>query len=650
VKADVRASVGNVPLVLGIAGALAIAFVVLFGDRISPYDPQAWRIVEFYDGRIIVPPSPPDSHHLLGTDPLGRDQLSRLLWGARLSVTVAGLAVLLRLFLGLVVGAIVAATGGLANAAVVALTNVVAGYPQLMLALLVGVALRDFGVPGFVVALGIVGWPELGRFVGVELRRLAGEPYVEAARAMGASAWRVRLGHVGRNALPQIVGVTALETAAVILLLAELGFIGLFVAGTVSFSSDFGLPVLPLRDRAPEWGSMLAGALEYATNRQWVAYVPALVVVAAVFVLNLVGEGVRSALDPHGPHALSPRALGWAARGIAVVIVLGMSGFAFAQVASANGLSYEDGLARARAAAELERPGARFVAGVVVFSSEAHGLDRPAKLNYYFVDPRGSSLRVGYPDGDPNQAELRFLEDDDGLGDVSSFAPLDETEITWQDALALGEQNGGKLYRSTARSWLARVILRQFPDGPVYRVRYGPTTSAFTIETAIDARTGSLDLPLPARLGDIWDQITRRLGAEPILVRVGATWSSPFSNGGFGPDRPVSRAYYFARAVGTDVVGVSIRQGGVVEFVPAPFPKTQSLGNAPELQTLFAKVEDAGGRELRAAAERAGSRQWFVFGSLFLSDSGLTFTAQYQTVDRFTTYTLDVASGVVRQS
>ncbi len=108
-RADVRAAVGNVPLVMGMVGALAVAFVVLFGDRIAPYDPQAWRIVEFYDGRIIVPPSPPDSHHLLGTDPLGRDQLSRLLWGARLSVTVAGLAVLMRLGLGLAGGALVAA-------------------------------------------------------------------------------------------------------------------------------------------------------------------------------------------------------------------------------------------------------------------------------------------------------------------------------------------------------------------------------------------------------------------------------------------------------------------------------------------------------------------------------------------------------------
>ena len=111
-KSDLRAAAGNLPLVVGLIGALAITFVVLFGDRIAPYDPQAWRIVEFYDGKIIVPPSPPDSHHLLGTDPLGRDQLSRLLWGARLSITVTGLAVLLRVGLGLVVGTLIAASRG----------------------------------------------------------------------------------------------------------------------------------------------------------------------------------------------------------------------------------------------------------------------------------------------------------------------------------------------------------------------------------------------------------------------------------------------------------------------------------------------------------------------------------------------------------
>ena len=651
-KADLRAGLGNLPLVLGLIGILAIAFVVLFGDRIAPYDPQAWRIVEFYDGRIIVPPSPPDSHHLLGTDPLGRDQLARLLWGARLSITVTGLAVLLRVGLALAVGTVVAAARGVGSSLVLTLTNVVSGYPQLMLALLVGVALRDLGVIGFVIALGIVGWPELARFIAVEFERLSKAPYVEAAHAVGASRRRVALAHVLRNALPQLVGVTALETAAVLLLLAELGFIGVFVGGSVSFVDDFNRPVLPVRDRAPEWGSMLAGALDYATNRQWVAYVPALVVVAAVFVFNLIGEGVRSALDPHRSHALTPRALGWGARVASVLVLVGVSGFAVSQVALAKGLSYDDGLAQARAAAELERPGARLVASVVVFSSQAHALDRPSKLNYYFVDPGGSSLRVGFIDADPNQKELRFLEDDDGLGEIARLAPVEDPTSAWQQALAAAEKSGGNAYRSSTRGWLARVILREFPSGPVYRVRYGPVIGAYALDIPIDARTGSLDVPLPARLGDTWDQIVRQLGGEPVLVRMAGEWRSTGQSQGFGPDRSVTRSYYFARADGSGsaMVGVNIGQGSFVSFIPTPFLKPPPLGDAPELQTLFATVEDRGGRSLRAEAAQAGTVQWFAFGTLERVDGSQRFTAQYRIGDRLTTFTLDVATGEVRRS
>ncbi|MDP9276040.1 MAG: ABC transporter permease [Chloroflexota bacterium] len=650
-RTDLRAAAGNLPLVLGLIGALAIAFVVLFGDRIAPYDPQAWRIVEFYDGKIIVPPSPPDSHHLLGTDPLGRDQLSRLLWGARLSITVTGLAVLLRVGLGLVVGTLIAATRGPASVLVLTVTNVVSGYPQLMLALLVGVALRDLGLAGFVIALGLVGWPELGRFIAVEFTRLSKTPYVEAARAVGASRPRVALAHVMRNALPQLIGVTALETAAVLLLLAELGFIGLFVAGSVSLSDNFGAPVLPVRDRAPEWGSMLAGALEYATNRQWVAYVPALVVVAAVFVFNLLGEGVRSALDPHSSRALTPRALGWAARVAAVVVLIGVSGFALSQVAIAKGLSYDDGLAQAQAAADLERPGARLVASVVLFSSQAHALDRPAKLNYYFVDPLGSSLRVGFIDADPNQKELRFLEDDDGLGEIARLAPVEDPTIAWQEALAAAEKNGGNAYRSSTRGWLTRVILREFPSGPVYRVRYGPVSGAYAFEVPIDARTGSLDLPLPARLGDTWDQIVRQLGGDPVLIRLAAEWRSTGQSQGFGPDRSVTRSYYFARAdgSGSSMVGVNIGQGSFISFIPTPFAKPPPLGSAPDLQNLFAMVEERGGRALRAEAAPAGTAQWFAFGTLERVEGSQRFTVQYRIGDRLTTFTLDVATGEVRR-
>jgi peptide/nickel transport system permease protein len=650
-RADVRVVFRNIALVIGTLGIALIAVVALFGDRVAPYDPQAWRLVEFYDGRIVVPPSAPDAHHLLGTDPLGRDQLSRLLWGARLTLGVTLLAVVLRLALGFLVAALAVLARGAADRALVTFTNVVSGYPQLLLALLVGVALRDLGVFGFVVALGVVGWPELARFIRVELRQIARAPHVEAARAMGASPPRLALAHIARNALPQIVGVTALETASVLLLLAELGFVGLFVAGGTGFTSDTGAPVLPVRDRAPEWGQMLAGAHGYVTNREWVAYVPALVVVAAVFAFNLFGEGVRAALDPHSDSVLSPRALGWATRGLSALVLLGAGGFTLSSLTSAQGMSYEDGLARARAAAERERPGSVLVASVLRFTSDAHGLDRPQKLNFYFVDPEGTTLRVGYIDADPNAAEVIRFSDEDELGEVHKLAPVESATALWQDALSAAERAGGNAYRSSTRAWLTRVVLLQSGNGPRYRVRYGPLFGPPNVDVAIDARTGAPVL-LAERIGDNLRTVERELGATPVLLRIGASWRpSAGANVGFGADAPVLASYDYGTGDGTGrVVRVSLTLTGGAQVFDFPGPRPPPLGDASDPQVLFARVEDNGGRALRAEWDRASLGGWSASGTLELVDGRQRFTVFYRSGNAVAEFRLDVATGNVRRA
>jgi hypothetical protein len=172
---------------------------------------------------------------------------------------------------------------------------------------------------------------------------------------------------------------------------------------------------------------------------------------------------------------------------------------------------------------------------------------------------------------------------------------------------------------------------------------------AFALEVPVDARTGSLDLPLPARLGDTWDQIVRQLGGEPVVVRMAAEWRSTGQSQGFGPDRPVTRSYYFARAdgSGSSMVGVNIGQGSFASFIPTPFAKPPPLGDAPDLQGLFATVEEHGGRALRA--ELAATSPWFAFGTLEKVDGAQRFTTQYRIGDRLTTFTLDVATGQVRR-
>src|SRR5206468_6852530 len=154
-RADMFRAMRNVALLLGLAGVLALAFVALFGSRLTPSDPQAQRLVLFYpDGTFKVPPTPPDAYYPLGTDPLGRDQLARILWGARLTFTVVLLALLLRASLALAFGVVAGWRGGTyVDVLITFVTNAVAGVPQLLLALLVAVALREYAILGFVVAL-----------------------------------------------------------------------------------------------------------------------------------------------------------------------------------------------------------------------------------------------------------------------------------------------------------------------------------------------------------------------------------------------------------------------------------------------------------------------------------------------------------------
>jgi peptide/nickel transport system permease protein len=289
----------NPALLLGGIGLGLMLLAAFAGPQIAPFDASAWRLVEFTPPNTFeVPPIAPGPRHLLGTDPLGRDLLSRLLVGARLTLTTLGLALIGRLVIAAVLGTV--AAGGVAVARFTAASVIqgMAGLPSLLLCLVLILSLRGSGGLGFTLALACVGWPQLALFVREEIVRIRREDFVVAATAAGLGPRRLFVSHVARSLAPQFIGLAALEAASILLLLAELGFIGVFVSGGVVFVDDQGRPVLPIRDRAPEWGQMLAGAQYYAFSRQWVAFVPALFVATLVASFNLFGEGIRIAADP----------------------------------------------------------------------------------------------------------------------------------------------------------------------------------------------------------------------------------------------------------------------------------------------------------------------------------------------------------------
>jgi len=618
-RADAFRATRNVALLLGLAGLLALAFVALFGSRLTPSDPQAQRLVLFFpDGTFKVPPSPPDPYYPLGTDALGRDQLARLLWGTRLTFTVVLLALGVRTLLSLVMGIAAGWRRGALAEGVTVMTNAVAGIPQLLLALLIAVLLRDQAILGFVIALGFVGWAEGAQFVRAEVERIRRTPYIEAATAIGGRTPHILTAHVLRGLAPQLFGLIALEAGATLLLLAELGFLGIFMSGYIVQLDDNNRPVLPVRDRAPEWGQMLAGATQYAFSNQYVAFVPGVVVAAAVFIFNVLGEGARMATDPFSSLSLSPRALGALGRALLVfALVLGTS-FGVAEARSTQ-LSFDDAMRIAREANDRFEPGDEMIAAVVRFASDAHAMGRPSKYNFYFRQPGGLAIvRVGFPDADQNAMEIKRFDDEDNLLYRLMTAPKDAT-LSWSDALAKAESQGGTAYRSNARGWLVRVVLTGRDELTYYRALYTPVNGGGIpgVDVVVDARTGATTDTAEMRAFGMRIRAEGLLGGEVVQASATGAWRSaaaPAAQRGFGAERPVSIGASFIRAdlpadlrvafvstttASTPGTNVNTAAGNVIPQNPRLVPLPVSV----DVERAFAAVEAAGGRDARAPSE-----------------------------------------------
>lgn len=631
---DLRRAVSNLPLILGLLGVLVIGLVALFGPQLAPGDPQAQRVILFYpDGRFEAPPTPPDELFFLGTDPLGRDQASRLLYGARLTLGATLLGLAGRVVLGLALGILAGWRRGRADIAITWLTNAVAGVPQLMLALLIAVAMREHGFLGFVVALAAVGWAELAQFVRAEVIRIRASAYVDAARATGARGLAILRTHVLRALTPQLAGVLALEAGSVLLLLAELGFIGLFISGGAAYLSDSGGPILPIRDRAPEWGQMLAGARHYAFSHQYVAFIPGVVVVAAVTAFNLLGEGLRAASDPFGPKRLSPRALGVIGRSLGTLALVGVVGYGVVTAGSGE-ITFSDALRQAREAAARVQPRAELIAGVIRFRASSHALERPEKLNFYFRDPGEKTLlRVGFVDADPNAMEVKRFDAEDELP-FESYRPISGTAIAWEAALRAAEERGGRAYRAANNGWITTVALVDEVEdpGPKYAVSYARriigSGSITGVRVAIDAATG--EMRGQNELADATRRAATALAGPVQLSRASALWrwQPPPAPSGLaaGADRPLGRSYSFVRADLPDDRRIASVSYDASSQSGLPFVSVLSQQVRPpvvsgrvDLVRAFQRVEESGGRELRLAWERS-RRAWSADASTAIVD------------------------------
>ncbi len=651
----------NVPLVLGTAGIAAIAAIALFGPQLASTDPQAQRVVIFFPDRFEVPPTPPDPLYPLGTDPLGRDQLSRLLWGARLTLTAVLLGLAGRGALGIVLGLVAGwRHGGWLDRGIGYVTNAVAAVPQLMLALLVVIALQDAGLPGFVLALALVGWAEVAQFVRAEVIHVAAAPHIDAARALGATGRHVVRRHVVRDLTPQLLGILALEAGSVLLLLAELGFIGFFISGGTFYVDDSNRPILPIRDRAPEWGQMLAGARQYAFRDQYVAFVPGAVVAGSVLAFNLFAEGLRAASDPFGRRRLSPRTLGALARGLAAIALVAGTAFAYVAAGSTS-VTFDVGLGPAREAARRVLPGGALVAGVVRFEASSHALASPERITYYFRSPEGTILRVSYLNADANAMEVKLHDHQDDIA-FETLGPLGEWKVGWERALAAAEEAAGRAYRNRSPEYRVRVILAQEPDAPAptYRVQYSKPRSGVELDVRMDAVTGERGTRPERVMRDAELRARGAVGGTVRLVGMGVTWRSHgHRQVGFDAALPAERSFSFVRSDAPILTAVTIIYDSALD---SPQTRLGAFGSAPpsiaplDLERAFAAVEDAQGRAVREEWQRAPGRVWSAFAGVIVVEGRQRVEVQYRLEDptaysaRFVQFRYDPASGTVERT
>ncbi len=267
-----RAAVASL-IILGCVIGLAIS-----ANWISPYDPNQ-QVLE----RRLLPPAWEDggSHqHLLGTDHLGRDILSRVIYGSRVSLTVGLLAVVISGLLGISAGLVAGYYGGRADVAIMRLVDIQLAFPFILLALAV-IGVLGPGVRNVILVLGIAGWMVYARVVRGQVLSVREREFIEAARAIGASDLRIIRIHVLPNALAPVIIVATFAVAACIITEASLTFFGLGVEATI-----------------PTWGSMLSDGRAYMGTAWWLTTFPGLAMMLTVLSLNVIGDWLRDFIDP----------------------------------------------------------------------------------------------------------------------------------------------------------------------------------------------------------------------------------------------------------------------------------------------------------------------------------------------------------------
>jgi len=260
---------------LGLLIVVLLMLVAVFADVLAPYSPT---VGDLRTTRLL----PPSQAFWLGTDDQGRDILSRLIHGSRITLFVVTLVAVLAAPIGLLVGTVAGYAGGMVDAALMRITDIFLAFPRLILALAFVAALGP-GIENAVIAIAITSWPPYARMARAETLTIRQTDYIAAVQLIGASPWRIVFKHIMPLCVSSVIVRVTLDMAGIILTAAGLGFLG-----------------LGAQPPSPEWGAMIAAGRQYVLDQWWVAAAPGAAIFLISLAFNLLGDGLRDALDPKG--------------------------------------------------------------------------------------------------------------------------------------------------------------------------------------------------------------------------------------------------------------------------------------------------------------------------------------------------------------
>jgi peptide/nickel transport system permease protein len=264
--------VGNRLAIAGLAVVVLLFAVSLLAPLIAPYDPNfinAWQVL-----------APPSWQHWFGTDDLGRDVLSRVIYGARISLKVGLVAVGISVAIGTVVGLVSGYYSGIVDATLMRVVDVMLCFPAFFLILAV-ITIREPSIWNIMIVIGLTSWMGVARLVRAETLSIREMDYIMAARCIGCSNIRIIFRHILPNAISPVLVAATLGVAGAILTESALSFLG--------------IGVLP---PTPSWGNILTSGKDYIEFAWWLSLFPGLAILVTVLAYNLLGEGIRDALDP----------------------------------------------------------------------------------------------------------------------------------------------------------------------------------------------------------------------------------------------------------------------------------------------------------------------------------------------------------------